>query len=107
VRELEYFGAPWEVAEPREVLMRRLQLVAMLVAQEPLVSDSAASKAPRGMPTSCDRPGSAMDIHYHVSSGVVHVDEAEKTRRFETFFMKQIQNNQFILQQLDRIKIEL
>jgi len=54
-----------------------------------------------------DKVGSAMDIHYNVDKGnVVHVDEAEKTRRFETFFMKQIRNNDDILRQLENIKIE-
>lgn len=52
------------------------------------------------------RVGSAMDIHYNVSGNVVHIDEAEKTRRFETFFMKQIKNNDDILRQLENIKIE-
>jgi translation initiation factor 3 subunit L len=51
--------------------------------------------------------GLALDIHYHVSGNVVHVDEAEKTRRFETFFMKQIENNDDILRQLGNIKIEM
>ena len=50
--------------------------------------------------------GTAMDIHYHVADNVVHVDEAEKVRRFENFFMKQIQNNDDILRQLEAIKIE-
>mmetsp|Transcript_20258 Transcript_20258/g.43415 ORF Transcript_20258/g.43415 Transcript_20258/m.43415 type:complete len:531 (+) Transcript_20258:54-1646(+) len=54
-----------------------------------------------------DKVGTAMDIHYNVAGNVVHVDEAEKTRRFETFFMKQIKNNDDILRQLENIKIEL
>lgn len=53
-----------------------------------------------------DKVGTAMDIHYNVAGNVVHVDEAEKTRRFETFFMKQIQNYDDILRQLENIKIE-
>ena len=35
---------------------------------------------------------------------VVIVDQ---TRRYETFFMKQIKNNDDILRQLDNIKIEM
>ncbi|KAL9186285.1 hypothetical protein ACHAXT_005523 [Thalassiosira profunda] len=60
----------------------------------------------KGAVSSTDRVGTAMDIHYHVAANVVHVDEAEKTRRFETFFMKQIRNNTDMLRQLERIKIE-
>ena len=54
-----------------------------------------------------DKMGTAMDIHYYVADNVVHVDEAEKVRRFENFFMKQIQNNDDVLRQLEAIKIEL
>ena len=54
-----------------------------------------------------DKFGSALDIHYNVAGNVVHVDEAEKTRRFETFFMKQIKNGGDILRQLEKVKIEL
>ena len=53
-----------------------------------------------------DTMGTALDIHYNVVGDVVHVDEAEKTRRFETFFMKQIKTNDDILRQLENIKIE-
>lgn len=60
----------------------------------------------RGTVSSEDKVGTALDIHYNVSGDVVHVDEAEKTRRFETFFMKQIQNNDDILRQLENVKIE-
>jgi len=57
--------------------------------------------------TSQDKVGTALDIHYNISGNVVHVDEAEKNRRFETFFMKQISNNDDILRQLEKVKIEL
>lgn len=68
----------------------------------------APSDAKGGGPWSGrDVVGTAMDIHYSVSAGVIHVDEAEKTRRFETFFMKQIQNNDDILRQLEKIEVEL
>ncbi len=61
----------------------------------------------RGVDSNKDKVGTALDIHYNVSGDVVHVDEAEKTRRFETFFMKQIQNNNDIMRQLEKIKIEM
>jgi translation initiation factor 3 subunit L len=71
----------------------------------------AASSSPkgvvRGVSSDMDRVGTALDIHYQVSGNVVHVDEAEKTRRFETFFMKQIENNDDILRQLENIQIEM
>jgi len=36
---------------------------------------------------------SAMDIHYHLSDDMVYIDEAEKQRRFENYFMAQIAQN--------------
>ena len=54
-----------------------------------------------------EKMGTAMDIHYFVSGNVVHVNEAEKTRRFENFFMKQIANNDDILRQVERLKIDV
>jgi len=54
-----------------------------------------------------EKMGTAMDIHYYVSGDIVHVDEAEKVRRFENFFMEQIQNNNDILRQLEAIKIDM
>jgi translation initiation factor 3 subunit L len=56
---------------------------------------------------SSDKMGTAMDIHYYVSGNTVHVDEAEKTRRFENFFLKQIAINDDILRQVERIKIDV
>jgi len=50
--------------------------------------------------------GTALDIHYSVVGDVVHVDEAEKTRRFEAFFMKQCLTNDDILRQLKNVRIE-
>ena len=54
-----------------------------------------------------EKMGTAMDIHYFVAGNVVQVDEAEKTRRFENFFMKQIANNDDILRQVERLKIDI
>eukprot|EP00970_Alexandrium_tamarense_P005738 scaffold934_cov191-Alexandrium_tamarense.AAC.19 len=54
-----------------------------------------------------DKMGTAMDIHYYVGENLVHVDEAEKVRRFETFFMKQIANNDDILRQVERLRMDV
>jgi len=40
---------------------------------------------------------SALDIHYYMVEDMVHVDEAEKQRRFEKYFVAQITQNQDIL----------
>lgn len=69
-------------------------------------AESASKGVVKGVNSNQDKVGTALDIHYNVAGNVVHVDEAEKTRRFETFFMKQIQNNDDILRQLENIKIE-
>ena len=36
---------------------------------------------------------SALDIHYYLDTDSIHVDEAEKQRRFENYFMAQISQN--------------
>jgi translation initiation factor 3 subunit L len=36
---------------------------------------------------------SALDIHYYLNGALVHVDEAEKTRQFENYFVAQIAQN--------------
>jgi len=36
---------------------------------------------------------SALDIHYYMDNDMVHVDEAEKQRRFENYFLAQISQN--------------
>merc|ERR1712194_223219 len=68
-----------------------------------LVTTSAqnAFKGIAGGDSNRDKLGSAMDIHYYVTGNVVHIDEAEKTSQFETFFMKQIKNNDDILRQVE------
>jgi translation initiation factor 3 subunit L len=45
--------------------------------------------------------GSALDIHYYLVGDVVHVDEAEKQRRFETYFLTQIAQSEDILKTLE------
>jgi translation initiation factor 3 subunit L len=40
---------------------------------------------------------SALDIHYYLIEDTVHVDEAEKQRRFEKYFVGQIAQNSEIL----------
>ncbi|KAL7486131.1 hypothetical protein ACHAW6_011732 [Cyclotella cf. meneghiniana] len=69
----------------------------------------SASKSPKGgaQQGKQDKLGTAMDIHYFVARNVVHVDEAEKTRRFENFFMKQIANNDDVLRQMERLRIDV
>lgn len=49
--------------------------------------------------------GSALDIHYYIVSDMVHVDEAEKQRRFENFFMTQIAQNGDIIKDVETISI--
>lgn len=48
--------------------------------------------------------GSALDIHYHINKNMVHVDEAEKLRRFETYFLKGIKINQEVLKDVSTIE---
>jgi translation initiation factor 3 subunit L len=50
-----------------------------------------------------DVPKSALDIHYHISNSTVQVDEAEKQRRFENYFMQQISQNAEIRKDIMRI----
>jgi translation initiation factor 3 subunit L len=99
--KVEEFG-PWLTCFKHK--MRQLERG---VAVTPGPAEAASKGVVRGVNSDMDRMGMALDIHYHVSGNVVHVDEAEKTRRFETFFMKQIENNYDILRQLESIKIEV
>ncbi|KAL3915447.1 MAG: hypothetical protein SGARI_008182, partial [Bacillariaceae sp.] len=53
-------------------------------------------------------PRSALDIQFYAEAGadgeeIVHVDEAEKQRRFENYFMGQITQSYEIRKQADRI----
>lgn len=45
--------------------------------------------------------GSALDIHFYLVGDVVHVDEAEKQRRFEAYFLSQIGQCEEILKNLE------
>jgi translation initiation factor 3 subunit L len=47
----------------------------------------------------------ALDIHYHLNGKMVNVDEAEKQRRFETYFMKQIRQNTEIRKDVGTIEV--
>lgn len=51
--------------------------------------------------------GSALDIHYYIVNDMVHVDEAEKQRRFENFFMGQILQNTDIVKELETMSTEV
>jgi translation initiation factor 3 subunit L len=46
---------------------------------------------------------SALDIHYHLLGNMVNVDEAEKQRRFENYFMAQIRQNDDIAKNVEQI----
>jgi translation initiation factor 3 subunit L len=35
----------------------------------------------------------ALDIHYHLDGNMIHIDDAEKQRRFEDYFIKQIRHS--------------
>jgi len=50
---------------------------------------------------------SAMDIHYYVVDTMIHVDEAEKQRRFENYFMSQISQYQDVIRDVENINIKL
>jgi len=45
--------------------------------------------------------GTALDIHYYLVGDVVHVDEAEKPRQFEAYFLSQIAQSEEILKTLE------
>lgn len=45
----------------------------------------------------------ALDIHYHLNGNMVNVDEAEKQRRFEDYFMKEIRQNMEIRKDVEQI----
>jgi len=51
--------------------------------------------------------GSALDIHYYLVGDVVHVDEAEKQRRFENYFLTQIAQSEDILKTLEAISTQV
>ena len=50
---------------------------------------------------------SAMDIHYHLDQNTVNVDEAEKQRRFENYFINQIAQNGEIRKDIETISTEV
>jgi translation initiation factor 3 subunit L len=50
---------------------------------------------------------SALDIHYYLEDNTVHVDEAEKQRRFENYFMTQISQNYDIRKDVQAISTSL
>lgn len=49
----------------------------------------------------------ALDIHYHLDGTTVDVDEAEKQRRFENYFMNQIAQNADMMKEIDSISTEI
>ena len=54
-------------------------------------------EAPEGKSFAEGQRKSALDIHYYLVEDTVHVDEAEKQRRFEKYFVAQISQNTAIL----------
>jgi len=54
-----------------------------------------------------DKLSAALDIHYHIVGDMVHVDEAEKQRRFENYFMKGIQTNSEIIKDVESIETKV
>jgi translation initiation factor 3 subunit L len=54
-------------------------------------------EAPEGSSFAEGTRKSALDIHYYLVEDMVHVDEAEKQRRFEKYFVAQISQNTEIL----------
>lgn len=68
---------------------------------------NASKEVVKGAKSDQDKIGTGMDIHYYLAGNVVHVDEAEKTRRFENYFMKQISHNEEILKSLQKIRVEI
>ncbi len=69
--------------------------------------ENASKEVVKGAKSDQDKIGTGMDIHYYLAGNVVHVDEAEKTRRFENYFMKQISHNEEILKSLQKIRVEI
>ena len=55
------------------------------------------TEAPEGNSFADGPRKSALDIHYYLVEDTVHVDEAEKQRRFEKYFLGQISQNTEIL----------
>mmetsp|Transcript_3968 Transcript_3968/g.7799 ORF Transcript_3968/g.7799 Transcript_3968/m.7799 type:complete len:653 (+) Transcript_3968:140-2098(+) len=46
---------------------------------------------------------SALDVHFYVNSDMVHVDEAERQRRFENYFLGQIEQNSEIWRDAEKV----
>jgi translation initiation factor 3 subunit L len=59
---------------------------------------AAATDGPLG-----GKLGTALDIHYYIVNEMVHVDEAEKQRRFEDYFMAQISQMSEITKHVEAI----
>jgi translation initiation factor 3 subunit L len=51
--------------------------------------------------------GTALDIHYFIHNDMVHVDEAEKQRRFENYFLAQIHQNEEIRKDIELITTKI
>jgi hypothetical protein len=51
--------------------------------------------------------GSVMDIHYFIKDGIIHVDEAEKQNRFESYFASQISQSSDIRKDVESVSIQI
>eukprot|EP00560_Eucampia_antarctica_P005962 CAMPEP_0197824192 /NCGR_PEP_ID=MMETSP1437-20131217/1487_1 /TAXON_ID=49252 ORGANISM="Eucampia antarctica, Strain CCMP1452" /NCGR_SAMPLE_ID=MMETSP1437 /ASSEMBLY_ACC=CAM_ASM_001096 /LENGTH=550 /DNA_ID=CAMNT_0043423735 /DNA_START=74 /DNA_END=1726 /DNA_ORIENTATION=+ len=51
--------------------------------------------------------GTALDIHYYIHNDMVHVDEAEKQRGFENYFLAQIHQNEEVRKDVEGISIKI
>jgi len=51
--------------------------------------------------------GSALDIHYFVENDVVHIDEVERSHRFEAYFMSQISQGKELLRDAEAMSVNI
>lgn len=67
--------------------------------------DADASPSPSSSPAD-GHFGTVMDIHYYIKDDVIHVDEAEKQKRFENFFMSQISMSSDIIKDVNALSMD-
>lgn len=66
-------------------------------------SDGAQIEGAATDSTREEKSNTALDIHYYIVGDMVHVDEAEKQRRFENYFMRGIKVNSEIIKDVENI----
>lgn len=77
--------------------MRQLEITDASGSDGAAPIDSAASNSDE------EKAATALDIHYYVVGDMVHVDGAQKQRRFENYFMKGIKLNGEINKEVEQI----